>query len=164
MRECRSVGHQPSGGSPPETKRRDDTDHGDQRGGRAYPDECSQVGLQPDVEQQDQHPDLGQNVQRRLAAHEGDSVFTEEGRQQVPRADPHEEFTEDRRLSPPFRHEPATLRRQHQERQSQEDRAGTGRRVGRLCPPADGNREEEKPPGSPPVPTSRRHWPDYAAG
>ena len=157
-------GQQPSRGSPSEDKRADHTDCGDQRGGRPDPGERPQVRLQPDVEQQDEHPDLGQHVQSGVAADEGDPAFTEERREQVPGADAREELAEDRRLPPPLGQEPATLRRQDEERQPEQDRAGTGRGVGRRRPRHGGNREEDKPARSKPQAARGRQGPGYLAG
>ena len=139
-----SLGQQPSRGPPPEDERRHHADCGHQRGGRPDPGEGPQVRLQPDVEQQDEHPDLGQHVKRGVAAHEGDPAFTEEEREQVCRADAREELAEDRRLPPPLGQEPAALRRQDEERQPEQDRPGAGRGVGRGRPCHGGNREKHE--------------------
>ena len=130
---------------------------------RADPDEGPQVGLQADAEQKNQHPDLGQHVEGGVAAHEGDPAFAEERGEEVPRADPHEQLAEDRRLAPSFRQNAAALRGQHEERQRKQDRAGPGRGVGRPRPRAERDREEREPPGYPPEPTVVRHCARYAA-
>ena len=126
------VGQQPPRGPPPEHERDGHADGGDERGRGADPDEGPQVGLQADAEQQDQHPDLGQHVEGGLAAHEGDPMFAEEGGEQVPRADPHEQFAEDRRLAPSFRQD---ARRPSRPARGAPARAGPGR-PGTACRPS----------------------------
>ena len=161
--EHRDLGQQPPSRPPPEHKRGGHADGGHERGRGADPGECPQVSLQSDVEQEDQHADLGQHVQRGVAAHEGDPAFAEERWEEVPRADPHEQLAEDRGLPPPFRQDPAALRGQHEERQSKQDRAGPGRGVRRRRPGADGDREEDKPGAARPAAAPGGPWPRYAA-
>lgn len=85
--------------SPPQKKWGHHTDRGDQGGRWPDPRECPPIGLEPDVEQKDQYPHLGQHVQGWVAAHEGDPTFAEERGEEVARADPHKELAEDRGLS-----------------------------------------------------------------
>ncbi len=124
---------EPGGDPPAEGERHGQSDQGDQRRRRARPGEGPQIGLEPDVEEQDEDAHLGEDVERGLTLDEADALVAEQGRQEVAEADPHDQLAEHRRLAPPLGQEAAGLGRDHEHGEPEQDRAG-GAGLGRRGP------------------------------
>jgi hypothetical protein len=122
------VGQQRPRHPPAERERHDHADQRHQQRRGADARQRAQVGLEADVEQQQQHADLGQHLQRRLVADEREAGGAVRERQQVADADPDQQLAEHRRLAQPHREQAAELRRQQQ--RGEPEQHGTGRRPG----------------------------------
>jgi hypothetical protein len=113
---------QPCRDAPPERHRGHDAEHGDQERGRAHPDESPQVGLQPDLEEQQQHADLGQEVQRGNGPEEVGAVTADDQRHEVAETHAHQQLAEHRWLPPALDDETADLRRGYEQGDRKERR------------------------------------------
>jgi hypothetical protein len=125
MNEGRAVGKEPCRGAPPQQDGDYDPDCGHEEGRQAHSGQRPQVGLQPYIEEEDQHPDLGQDQQRRIRADEGNALPSEKWWEEIAEHDPDQQFPEDRRLPPPFGQQTPDLRRDHQHGQPKQDWTGS---------------------------------------
>ena len=82
----------------------------------------AQVGLQPDLEEQQQHTHLCQDVQGGVGSEELGAVPPDDEWHEVAQAHAHQQLAEHRGLSPPLGDEAADLRRGHEQGDGEERR------------------------------------------
>jgi hypothetical protein len=87
------------------------------------PTRSAEVYLQADVEEQDQHAHLGQDLQGRVGPDEGDAAADQEGGGRVPQEDADQKLSKNGGLPQPFAEQTGALGRDHEDPQAEEDGA-----------------------------------------
>jgi hypothetical protein len=117
------VGKEPGRRGPAEGDGRDHPDQGHQGGGRADPQERREVGLDADIEQEDEHADLGQESQGGIDAGLAQLFHPRHEERQVAQANPGDELAQDRGLARPLREDSSHLGGEDQHGHGKQQRA-----------------------------------------
>ena len=115
MHECGALRQQPRGDAPPQRDGRDHAEHGDQKCGRAYTNQRPEIGLEADVEEENEDANLGEDAERAVHPKLFEKRATRHERQDVGEADANKQLAKHRRLSPAFHEKSTQLRECYQD-------------------------------------------------
>ena len=137
----------------PSAEGRGDTDERHEQRRGPDPDERADVGLEPDVEQQDEDSDLRQDLQGRLGLHIRDGIGAAEEDDQAGEDDADHQLAEHRWLAQALGREPAEVGGEQENAEREED-AGDRPLALTACgerhagPQGEGEGEQESGPGA----------------
>ena len=123
MGERGTLRQQPDREGPPQGEGRHHPDEADQERGGADAHQGTEVYLQTDIEEQDQHTHLGQDLQGRVGPDKGDASANEERGGHIPQEDTDQQFSQHGGLPQPFTDQTGALGRDHEDPQAEENGA-----------------------------------------
>ena len=92
------------------------------RSAEGHPGESAQIRLEPDLEEQQQHADLGQKTQGGIGLEQLGAMTADDERHEIAEAHAHQQLAKNRWLSQALDHKTADLRRSHEQGNGEERR------------------------------------------